>query len=71
MVRKSNLEKKSKDEYVTIKVKRSTYESLIQTKAYHEIVERRRISMDELINMMIESLPKVDVKGELKLLEEK
>lgn len=56
--------KKEKESLVTVKVKESTRRRLIQSKAFYELNMGKRLSMDEVITMMIDSLPIAHVKAE-------
>ena len=47
--------------YKVLKIKPETYELLIRTKALMEFSESRKISFDECLRRLIESLPKVTV----------
>jgi hypothetical protein len=60
MVEVDKIEKKIY-EYKNIKVKPETYALLLRTQAAYQLEEGKRLSMDDVIKMLLEALPTVNV----------
>lgn len=59
--------RRTKQKYKNLKVKPDTYQMLIRSKAAYEIETGEPLSMDGIIKMLLDSLPKIEVKiGEVK-----
>jgi hypothetical protein len=53
------------DPFRTIKVRDSTKRELIKAQGLYQVQHGEKLSMDELIKGLLESQPKVDLKGRI------
>ena len=51
----------SKEEYVTMKVKRSTKEQIFKMRRVLELLYDRRLSIDDTLNILLSYAPRVEV----------
>lgn len=51
--------------HINIRIKYSTYEELTKMQALYQFAQGKRVSLDGLIRELIDSQPRIDLRGKL------